>query len=57
MDAEENYDMLDLLAYNCNDLSERLSEENPSNHEQIILDYIKKADNLHKKINDFKEGI
>lgn len=54
---EETYDMLDILAFNCNALTEKLLDETPSDHEQTILEYIKKADASHKKINDFKEGI
>lgn len=58
MDTEEEaYDMLDVLAFNCNALTEKLLDDNPSDHEQTILEYIKKADDLHKTINDFKEGM
>lgn len=59
MDSDEqNYDMLDVLAYNCNELSIDLSDiKSNENQNKILLDYISKADNEHKSINDFKEGM
>lgn len=53
----DEYDMLDLLAFNCSNLTEQLfTIKNTDEHDQILLDYIKKADSEYKSINDFKDG-
>lgn len=60
MDPDDlEYDnMLDLLSFNCNQLSIDLNECQSIAEEQnkILFEYLKKADGLHKSINDFKEG-
>lgn len=55
---EENNDMLDMLAYNCSALVEKLNTEKSSPEEQntLLMEYIKKTDAEQKSINDFKEG-
>lgn len=58
-DEKADYDMIDLLAYECNLLNEALSQENLTADEQndILNNYLKKADSQHQPINDFKEGL
>lgn len=58
-DDKSEYDMIDLLAYECNLLSEALSHENLSNDDQneILMNYLKRADSQHDPINDFKDGL
>lgn len=58
-DDKSEYDMIDLLAYECNLLNEALSHENLSIDEQneIIENYLKRADTQHDPINDFKDGL
>lgn len=57
MDAED-YDMLDILAFNCNQLSADLFDSTLSGEDQnrILFEYITKADTTHKSINNFKDG-
>ncbi|KAJ6646671.1 NHL repeat-containing protein 2 [Pseudolycoriella hygida] len=53
------YDMIDLLAYECIRLNEALSSDNITNDEQneILMNYLKRADLQHKPINEFKEDL
>lgn len=57
-DDKSEYDMIDLLAYECNLLNDALSQENLSTDEQneILTNYLKRADTQHDPINDFKDG-
>lgn len=57
-DDKPEYDMIDLLAYECNLLNESLSNQNLSTDEQndILMSYLKRADSQHEPINDFKDG-
>lgn len=56
-DGESEYDMLDLLAYNCSQLTAQLSEANLlDDQDKILADYIKRIDNEFETINEFKEG-
>lgn len=51
------YDMLDLLAFNCNQLRTDLREL--SSHEaqdKILNDYLKRIDQEFEPINDFQDG-
>ncbi|XP_037047631.1 NHL repeat-containing protein 2 [Bradysia coprophila] len=58
-DDKSDYDMIDLLAYECNLLNEALSHENLTSDEQneILINYLKRADSQHEPINDFKEDL
>lgn len=58
-DEKVDYDMIDLLAYECNLLNEALSHEDLTSDEQneILINYLKRADAQHEPINDFKEGL
>lgn len=58
-DEKAEYDMIDLLAYECNLLNEELAQENLSLDEQneILMNYLRKADSQHDPINDFKDGL
>lgn len=57
MDSGEEYDMLDLLAFNCNQLTAKLGEaENEDEENRILVEYIRKANEDFKEINDFGEG-
>lgn len=56
--SDSEYDMLDLLAYNCNLLRAQLRETNSVNEqEKIIQAYLKKVDKEFKPINEFREGL
>lgn len=51
------FDMLDLLAFNCNQLTSDLRET--SSHEaqdKILTDYLKRIDQEFEPINDFRDG-
>lgn len=53
---EESCTMLDLLAYNCIELKDSLETAGgPGDEEKIIFEYLKKSNDLHKPISDFKE--
>lgn len=55
-DAEN--DMLDLLAWNCSQLTAQLSDINSLDAKKKLLDeHIKRMDNDFDTINDFKEGL
>lgn len=58
-DDKAEYDMIDLLAYECNILNESLSDKSLTADEQneIITNYLKRADSQHEPINDFKDGL
>lgn len=58
-DDKSEYDMIDLLAYECNLLNEALLLEDLSIDEQneILMNYLKKVDSQHDPINDFKDGL
>lgn len=52
------YDMLDLLAYNCNQLTVQLKEsKNPDEQEKILDAYLKKIDKEFEPINEIAEGL
>lgn len=53
MDSED-YDMLDILAFNCNQLSADLVDSEDQN--RTLFDYLTKADTTYKSINNFKDG-
>lgn len=56
--SDAEYDMLDLLAWNSNQLSAQLSEaETEADKNRIITEYIKRSDEEFKEINDFNEGM
>lgn len=62
MDSGENdtnaYDMLDLLAYNCNCLTAKLRETSQSDEQEKILhDFLKKIDKEFNPINEIREGL
>lgn len=56
MDSE--HDMLDLLAFNCSQLTAQLASKSasPEDQNRLIAEYIEKANAEHKSINDFKQG-
>lgn len=58
MDSDTEYDMLDLLAYNCNQMSAQL-RKTTSNDEQekIIQDHLKKVDKEFKPVNEIQDGL
>lgn len=56
--SDSEYDMLDLLAYNCNRLTAQLRETNYADEqEKIIQAYLKKVDKEFQPINEFREGL
>lgn len=58
MDSENEYDMLDLLAYNCNQLTLQLRKTNYADEqEQIIQEHLKKVDKEFQPINEIQEGL
>lgn len=58
MDTEEEYDMLDFLAYNCTNLTERLAVTNTDEEiNDILQKYLEKADTETKSIPEFKEDL
>lgn len=54
--SQADYDMLDLLAWNCNQLSNQLIDKTDDEQETIIDEYIKRVDNEFETIKDFQEG-
>lgn len=58
MDLSDNeYDMLDLLAFNSNQLTIQLRETNNADEqEKILLAYLMKIDKEFEPINEFQEG-
>ncbi|GAB0091012.1 NHL repeat-containing protein 2 [Sergentomyia squamirostris] len=60
MSAEdpEQVEMLDMLAYNCNRLRYDLKAATSAEEEEEILKvYLRKADETHRPINDFKDDL
>lgn len=59
MDAiDSEYDMLDLLAYNCNYLTAQLRDTpQPGEQEKIVSDFLKKIDKEFKPIKEIREGL
>lgn len=56
--TDSEYDMLDLLAYNCNQLTVQLREsKNADEQEKIIDAYLKKIDKEFDPINEIAEGL
>lgn len=56
--SDNDYDMLDLLAYNCNQLTAELRETNHADgQEKILQAYLKKIDKEFDPINEFREGL
>lgn len=56
--SDTEYDMLDLLAYNCNQLSGQLRETNNADEqEKMIQGYLKKTDKEFEPINEIREGL
>lgn len=58
MDSNDtDYDMLDLLAWNCTNLMCQLNESESTDTEQSILEkYLKRVDGEFDTITDFKDG-
>lgn len=55
---ESEYDMLDLLAYNCNQLNAQLREtKHPDEQEKFIEQHLKKIDKEFEPINEISEGL
>lgn len=55
--SDSEYDMLDLLAWNSNQLAAQISDADTDlEKNKILSDYIKRADEEFKEINDFSEG-
>lgn len=54
--SEADYDMLDLLAWNCNQLSSELIDKPEDEQQKIIDEYIKRVDSEFETIKEFKEG-
>lgn len=59
MDVNDSeYDMLDLLAYNCNQLNLQLRETKYADEQEKILDaYLKKIDREFEPIDEIAEGL
>lgn len=59
MDSSDvEYDMLDLLAWNMNQLASKLKESNTEPEKKNVLsEYIRRLDQEFKEINDFNDGI
>ena len=59
MDSVDNeYDMLDLLAYNCNYLTGKLRETSHTDEqEKIVHDFLKKIDKEFNPIKEIQEGL
>lgn len=56
--GDNEYDMLDLLAFNCNYLTTKLREtSNFDEQEKILQDYLKKIDKEFNPINEIREGL
>lgn len=56
--SDTEYDMLDLLAYNCNQLTGQLREtNNVDEQEKLIQGYLKKTDKEFEPINEIREGL
>lgn len=49
------YEMLDLLAYHCNDLSRQL-KETPDQAKVILHDYLAKVNAEFEPIDEFADG-
>ena len=55
--SDSEYEMLDLLAWNCNQLSAQLADaKSPDDESKIITEYLKKVDEEFSSVSDFKEG-
>lgn len=59
MDTNDTeYDMLDLLAYNCNQLSSKLRETKYADEQEKILEtFLNKIDDEFEPINEIAEGL
>lgn len=59
MDLNEyEYEMLDLLAYNCNQLTAQLKEtKSTEDQEKILEQYLKRIDKEFESINEIAEGL
>lgn len=61
MDSAENditYDMLDLLAYKCNDLTGQLRETSQADEQDKILhEFLEKVDKEFQPIDEIREGL
>lgn len=56
--VDSDYDMLDLLAFNCNYLTAQLRETSqPNEQEKIINDFLKKIDKEFNPISEIREGL
>lgn len=57
MDSEgQAYEMLDLLAYHCNDLSRQL-KESPEQEKAILHEYLGKVNEEFEPIDEFADGL
>lgn len=57
MDSNDtDYDMLDLLAWNCTNLMCQLNESDSADTEQILEKYLKRVDGEFDTIADFRDG-
>lgn len=59
MDTNDTeYDMLDLLAFNCNQLSSKLRETKHADEQEKILEtFLNKIDDEFEPINEIAEGL
>lgn len=56
--SDTEYDMIDLLAWNCNQLTAQLADvKSEAEQSRILADYIKRVDEEFKEINDFREDL
>lgn len=58
MDSDSEYDMLDMLAYSCNQLTLQLRKTNlVDEQEKCILEHLKKVDKEFEPIKEIQEGL
>ncbi|XP_055697735.1 NHL repeat-containing protein 2 [Phlebotomus papatasi] len=58
VEEAEQVEMLDLLAYNCNRLRHELkAAQSPEEEEELLKAYLRKADESHQPIGDFKDDL
>lgn len=56
--VDSEYDVLDLLAYNCNYLTAQLRDTpQPNEQEKVINDFLKKIDKEFNPIDEIREGM
>lgn len=56
--SDSDFDMLDLLAFNCNQLTAQLRASSlVESQEKILNEYLKKVDKEFESINEFQEGL